>query len=267
MNSFDMQCTDCGNTHIIETNHELICNNCGLVLQERMYTDDPEWHSCAEGFNTKCRAEVINNSLTQSTRMIIDTIQGCTDLPDGICQNGGRMYEEHHTKCAVHKKWYTVCAFVFYAQRDLTSGARTKDEFCTAVGLDITQFSKVLGTVKDVLFQTKETQHYVRPRDNVADTLHRLVLSVPSIPQGAIQEVKRTVNRIMDKIDRSAANFASIQSQKLNAAVVYMACRFLKIKTTIKEVAESTNTSMATIIKIEAIVKTTMATKSSGMKA
>jgi transcription initiation factor TFIIIB Brf1 subunit/transcription initiation factor TFIIB len=249
------RCTDCGNTHIVETSHELVCNYCGLVLQERMFTDDPEWRSFSEGISTSCRAEVVIKSMNFETRQIIENIHQSTQILESVCQNGGMLYDEHHKRCGANQKLYVVSAFVFYAQREQNSGVRTKEEICEVLGFDIIQFNKVLTAVKEVLFQSTNAKHLVRHRDNVKDTMHRIVVCVPGIPDKSIQDVKRVMNRLHNKIDRSAEAFSSIQPEKLNAALVYMACRFLNIKMTIKEVSEATLTSMATIIKIEALVK------------
>lgn len=255
-------CTDCGNRHIIETSHELICNMCGLVLQERMFTEDPEWRSFSDDLpmygnhkSNMCRVEPSHEIIKQETRDIMCCIQDRTQLPEAICKSGGLLYEEFRKHCSMNKKWYVVGAFVFYAQRDLQSGARTKEELCEALGLDVSTFSKALTMVKDVLYQSKSTQRLVAPRDNYRDTLHRLVASIQSIPEKRFLEVKRTVYKLHSKIQKPDSVFASIQADKLNAGLVYMACRFLHIKVTMKEISDFTCTSMATIIKIESLVK------------
>lgn len=261
------KCTDCGNSTIVETNHEYVCNNCGLVLIDRLFTDEPEWRQYASELpfaeTSNSRVDMIDNAQTFKdieVRNIVECIQSKLHLPEHICTNGGQLYEEFKNKCSSNKKWCLVSAFVFYAQRDLVTGARTKDEFINAIGLIASQFNKTLTMVKEVLFQQKETQRLVTHRENVSDTLHRLVVMVKSIPENRIQDVKRTVNKLYAKIDRSAEPFSSIQVDKLNAAIIYMACRYLKMRITVKEVAESCSTSMATIIKVETLVKERLST-------
>ncbi|MHA1301036.1 MAG: transcription initiation factor IIB [Candidatus Helarchaeota archaeon] len=46
-NEFDIKCNECGNTHILKDNErgELICSQCGLVLESRLMDQGPEWRA------------------------------------------------------------------------------------------------------------------------------------------------------------------------------------------------------------------------------
>jgi len=223
-----------------------------------MFTDDPEWHQCA---SEQVRVEyVAENDLDDKTlRDIADKINICLGLPETICKNGCATFKIHVNKgFKGENKKYMAIACIFYAQREMQSGARTKEEFASLFGLDLKKFTKTMSVIKTILFQNTTTKHMVRHRAISSDTLHRIVLQVTDIPADKMQDVKKTVHKFFDKIKDNRLVMDMYHIDKLNVGLVYMACRFLKINTTIKHISQATDTSMATIIKIESTVKQTL---------
>ena len=46
-NEFDVKCSECGNSHILKDNErgELICSQCGLVIESKLMDHGPEWRA------------------------------------------------------------------------------------------------------------------------------------------------------------------------------------------------------------------------------
>lgn len=243
-------CEHCKSDAIVFVSHEYVCSSCGVVLLDRMFTDEPEWHVSNSSIQ---RAELLNPSTyikDKSVRQITDNIQLTLQLPESICMSGAQLYTTSQNNFKGDNKRYVVTACVFYAQKEMRSGARTREEFCSFLGLDPHKFSKTLSTIKDDMY----AQNAAPCRNRIDDTLSRSIYCIADIPTDSIMRVKTTVLKLYDRV-REQKEVKCFHVEKLGIALVYMACRILKIAITIKHVADCTETSMATIIKIENCVK------------
>lgn len=250
----DRICTDCNSNTIIETSHELLCKSCGLVIQDRLMQDEPEWR--VFDFDSDPSrvglpdAPTVKNSITH----ILSNIQSILHIPESICKLGGIIFGTIDKQSKGAHRIALVHACVYYAQREMSSGSRTKQEMSQYLGIDLNALIKASYTVKEHLFRSQEWRHLTIPKNNKDDTLHRMLILVTDIPTDQIQQVKKIIHKIHTKVSTSP-KLDTIQVEKINAALIYMACNFAGIKTTMTHVANVCGTSLATIIKIEALIK------------
>lgn len=254
----DLHCPDCRKRSIVLTSHELLCRECGLVLQDRMMSEEPEWrHFQCEDDPSRVGLAEEQYISDRSVKDLMDLIHTRLQIPEAVCHSGGLIFKTiRQTFKGVHRV-AVIAACIYYAQRDMQAGARTKVEFADALGIELCHMTRASVTTKEHLYQSESTKHLVQFRENKDDTLYRLIILVKDIPTNKIQEVKRVIYKLYDRIKSSKKDqvLASIQIDKLNVALIYMACNFAKIKVTMTHVAACCECSMATIIKTEALVK------------
>lgn len=251
----DLVCADCKTRTIIETSHELLCKSCGLVLQDRMMQDEQEWRYFADDTVDPSRVAPMDEPIIKkSIEHHLDNMNSILQIPESVCKHGGLIFGTLDKGSKGVNRVALVYACVYYAQREMPNGARTKQEIAQYMGIDLNTLIKASYIVKEHLYQSLETRHLTQSKDNKDDTLHRMLIQVTSIPLNRIQHVKKLVHKIFSKVS-SAPKIQSIQIEKVNATLIYMACNFAGIKTTMTLVANACSTSLATIIKIETIVK------------
>lgn len=259
-------CTDCGNNKIVETSHELICSNCGLVLQERMMSEAPEWryYTDNEGNGDPSRVGYSEKPMIKNkfVKDICSMVHIQLNIPEKVCEHGGIIFSSIKHTFKGDQRLAVLCSCIYYAQREIQAGARTKQEIATAMCINQNIMTKACVFVKEHLFQNDDTKHLVTFRENKDDTLYRLILVVTEIPVCKINEVKRTVNKLYDRIRSFGhAKIQSMQVEKLNTTLIYMACKFLKINLTMTHISKCCDISIATLIKTEDIIKQILSTK------
>lgn len=261
-------CIHCGSKSLAETSHEIVCTNCGCVLQDRMCVEEPVWNQTVLSSNDDEAPVLASTSgIPQDVFQLAEFACSTLGLHESVSFAAMQLYKRFAQACSApirgNNRRLIVYAFVFYAQRDIRVGARTRDEFCSLLGLEPSLFCKAIGIAKDFLYQQEDTKHLVGYRENHDDTLHRLVMGCTDIPTDKMQDVKKTVHKLFSRIGQQNSTnelWASVQVEKTNAAFIYMSCRLLNIKTTMSHIAACCNTSMATIIKIENMAKAILAT-------
>lgn len=249
---FDFEyCSSCGNKNLVQTSHEIICNYCGLVLMDRIISNEPEYN-----YHMECLYEDTKDVFNKQVRDVIDLLHAKLHIPESICNFGASLFQTEKEHFKNKQQIQIICAFIYFAQRSMHHGVRGRDEICTAMLLDPKSFNRACTQVKDVLFQNQETRYLMQTRENKNDSLHRLIEQIDDIPSNMIQEVKRIVYKLHDKIEHnSKLKLKSISIIPINVTLIYMACQFAKLKVTMTKVATNSKVSIATIIKIEHIVK------------
>lgn len=245
-------CTECHNTKLIMTSHELVCDNCGFVLVERIMIEDPGYkHRMEQMYEDEVETKT-------SIKNVIDILTSQLHIPETICNYGASLFQGMQGVFKGNQLIAMVCACIYYAQRDMHVGIRNKDEISLIMSLKLPYFLRACTHVKEYLFQSKETRHLVQPHDKYTNTLHCLIDKVEIIPSNEIQTIKKYVYKLYDKI--GYPNFKDVRLRStninnINVTLIYMACRFTQKQITMTNIATCCNISIATIIKIEKIVK------------
>lgn len=289
MNFTSDYCEDCGGCQFVDYQGDYTCLSCGLVMMERMITDDKEWRNFSEEYNGshQDRSRVgavdcddrlstfigdkngmlshINNMIQpgkaredniKDTFMHIETV---LTLPESVMEYAKRMLNEYFKKSTTtfkgeSRKLLFVSAAVLYASKCIPGAVRSSTEICNALCLNPSAFHRVCTQLNEVLLGTEFDEHMANGEVEVTDTLTRMVRGITEIPESMVFEVRKKVLLIYDKVKHDPT-ISTYASEKMNAALIYMACMFMKLSIKMKRVAECCCTSLTTIINIERAVK------------
>lgn len=281
------KCADCRQQDFVEFQGDLTCCHCGLVAAERMMTDEPEWRSFAQEFtsyggndNSRVGAHdghmqtFIQNGgkLSRLNMALIPRLQhsiSCQDLfekmqitlntSDHVTQTARDMFNKYNeaTKISIksdEKRRALAGACIFYACKTVLGGARSREDICHPIGIHISVFHKACTRISDVLLTLPGYRDLAMSGAGVDDTRLKMIRSVYGIDPVHHHKVRQTVDKLYAKVQLDP-DIRLMDTEKLNATLIYMACMFLKLQITMKVVAECCGASSTTIINIEKIVK------------
>lgn len=275
------QCSKCGSNKILEIECDLTCTSCGLVLQTGIWEDGPEWRNFEEDgvdFSRVGDAEDGYLSLKSSSnkyntlsaqcltgkekrqRLSQDLVDKLTEfqkilrLSDSIIDLATAIYKLYNKETAGLRKGERIkttilAVCIYYAAKQTPGAARSKTELCEYLALDSKTFSKECTNIKTELQGTMYEMHGMRKGVNPEDIMYRMIDSIDVLTESEVKNVRKTVWKIHAKVVPHSTN---INPVKLNAACIFVACRYLQIHhVTLKKVSECCNTSLTTLIQLE----------------
>lgn len=283
-------CEDCGGSRFTDFQGDYTCTSCGLVVMERMMTDDKEWRNFSEeygcthdksrvgepveetntlttlignSYNTLAHfnniAQDVNRQREENLKDVLMYISNVTSVPDSVIDFAKSMVNEYYKKSKYTFKGDTrrllfASAAVYFSTKSVTGASRSSYEICSALQLCPKMFHKVCTQMSDILRGTQFEAFMVHGEVDVVDTLMRMIRSIPDIPENAVYEVRKKVLQLYERI-RSNLTIMTYATEKLNATLIYMVCMILKLGVKMKTVSAYCNTSLTTIINIETEVK------------
>lgn len=229
-----------------------------------MMSEEPEWRTYHDTDHDRSRVGLADTPHISDKNVldVVEHIHALLKIPEKICEEGGIIFESLPFTVKGNNRLASICACVYLCQRNMQAGARTLQEFADIMGVEKSVLHKFTTVIKEHLYQNQQTKHMTEFKEDVNDTLYRLLLKVTDVPTNKIQEVKQIVLKLHNRIQSTNGNILqNLQIEKVNVALIYMACNFANIKTTMTHVATSCNTSLATICKIETLVKSALSRK------
>lgn len=284
------KCTDCFKMFFKEVEGDIVCTNCGLVKERGVLDPGPEWRSFAEEWapdkdksRVGCPSTELGTAIASSkfdrlvlcNRMvsnissqaqvarndIMTMLQDKLNLPNDIVVLAKDILDEYGRRSKLsykgdRRRLYFVAAAIIYASRALPAGARTRSEICEAAQVTNTStFSKVCTEIMSALEGTELEKRLMRGSVETLAVINRTIHKLAFLEPKDYGRVRCSVLNIRDRV-MGDGRIMPIRSEKLTAAMVYMACKMNNIpNTTHKNVSLTSNTSVATLHKVESILK------------
>ncbi len=128
----DERCPDCGSTSIIHDHHrgEVICKNCGAVIEESIIDDSPEWRAYSSEERAK-RARVGAQTTYTRHDKGLSTQIGIEDRD----AYGRKLSPQQRSQIYRLRKWQTRTRVNSATDRNLTQAMRELDRIASQLGL------------------------------------------------------------------------------------------------------------------------------------
>lgn len=291
MDMNDYSCYHCKGQCIF-TRADLVCTLCGTEQNMPIY--ETEWDvsdrvckmdTLGESVFLKNKTAYYNNK-HQNSDLVFETIKEKSCMPESVIDFARTMYNDYHNAenhmpiRGEKRRTEFACACLCYASKSLNSGALTQDEvvrrvlpFQTSIQWAIKELQRVLVSVptyKTILANntSKPTDSLSRITRIVSDEIATNELAkakkkaaIPT-PQasndsgGHYKDILKLVYKLLQTVEKKDLKLCKLtHPEKLAASLVFMACKFLKKKITLKAIAILTNTSEPVILGIEKTVK------------
>jgi transcription initiation factor TFIIIB Brf1 subunit/transcription initiation factor TFIIB len=269
-------CKHCQKPEIHEIKGDRVCINCGVVAEGCLLDDYPEWRNYASEYdnnvhNESARAEIDTHQScaipTTSYKVVAESIEREMRIPHSVCDDALQMMMEYDFGVRGGNITLYMSACIYYAQRFMLNGTRTREEFIRALFLDSTQFCRACKAVKGKIMADAKRRDIMKRIETCQDIVHRQIYTITSIPESSIHTIKRTVLKIDAKIQRDPRNIVEknelsfMKVEKVVATYIYVAAQILRIPVTKQTFSKQSNISVATLTKIENVIKTVLSRK------
>lgn len=247
-----MQCYACGSYDLYQYQHDVCCRNC-CTMQ-----DYPDLVANEFDFHYAPIVPVQDNIKTIMAYLsCYDEIETLHLFPQNAIEYSKGMvacYTERHTfQMSEDAKRAFVYASLYYSLKNYKLTAFDKTYFTKGL-VDATDFSKACKLLKDK--KLPEYNHLfieVSTKKTIVDSCLK-VLRMCKHSTATEAQVRANIYKIHDII-RDARELSTSQPSTLAATVVYMAHLFSHVKITMSRISEMSGVTVATIIKLENIIK------------
>lgn len=265
-------CPDCGAPHhtIKDVHGSLTCTNCGLVLCDRLIDFQPEWRVFDEGDEDKCRATFTRESAVStikaaSMRDTFHTIKTKLDLPDCIISLGVELYNTHvlSVKAMVKgedNRLAMAAACVLYASRDAPAGSGHRlTDLAMRLCIPESKITKACNVIRGGIAAgacggSSIARSIAHTGHGIDKLIARMVNNTVCIPRECMWPIQKLCIKLYAKVKGDAQIQRQIP-EKVVGALIHMACLAKKSEMatdiSMATIASYTNTSVATMIKIE----------------
>ena len=257
-------CTDCGSDNIVEIKceGELVCRNCGLVLQSCMFDDSvpagwdvvndhyaavtPLMTSCEAGYYDQlgrfCEMLEINK---QGTEAVVSVYKGI--LESDACKKQGKPKGEN---------MIALIAACIYCGCKIDNQLRCLEDICRVVGVSLRKTHSMCGWVQENSRRSKTRRCDLKSGEQL---LVRMIDKVQSLLTPVLLDkdmrwrLTKTCKAIYNMANQNNI-FRSKMPSKTNAAVLFIGCRALKLRVTKTQIAQALGVSVVTLSEHERLI-------------
>lgn len=231
----DQTCSDCGRcTFVITRDADLVCTGCGLVAQERLIDEGPEWRSFEHE-----RAEDTTDT-GWKCKLLYDIEDTLDDVMKQAIDN---LWQQVHYPKAPSKPLFLCCMYLV-SQR-LCRGWTVNQCLNILPGCNVERsaFWDVYNKVSKSASAVKETQW-----QNDSKNLGICKRIVHDMDIEGQHEVLKLVHKLCETVRTSGCQ-GSAKASKFCASIVWVACSKLNISVDVKTFCEKYDVGVHTLKK------------------
>lgn len=269
------RCTDCKNDKVVYDNGDVICKECGLVLDDHLIDYSADWRTFASdadaGAVDKSHVGAAVDEMSElmkkhgkrvhEYRDILRTAQALfTCVNFAVLDQAIKYIVLFIDKVRVHgddKRALVAGCAMYLASRTLPSGGLSKDEVCDGMSLDPSGFCKTCSELEKALASDPSTGAQLPARNLKVEDQQNRMLDVVAVRLRWDDRQRTSVWRVVNRFSRmvqAADDFAGTTTTRLTATLIYMSCRVNRMNVSVKHIAAAAGVSDSSIIDNEAIV-------------
>lgn len=244
-------CKECKG-RCVYTDTDLTCTECGLEQGECILVPEFDVHERVapmEFFKQPIQRRIGIFEKIQDTLHMPDNV---ADIARDICNkfqaaDGSIKGEKRNREL--------ICGAFFFASRVLTSGVLTHQKILDAIP-DAREFQWAVKKIEDTLARcdsfTTLFETWGASIDDVTSRMLSIVLKDIKLIKG--KDLNRTLRPTIHKLKdivKGDPNCDLIAAEKINAALIMMACKLHKVPITMKRLGALLSVSEPTLLKIE----------------
>lgn len=289
-----MRCSDCQSYQFREVHGDITCIGCGLVKEAHVLVDQPPSYGYFEDSDSKTQQkqqkqqqqsqqqsqkqwqkqwqqkdqhESISSDDFIHVQNILhvshDTINLARDILVKACKEQGIKIRGQE------RRLMFAAVAVYYACKHLPGGGKTKEEICCCLGLSSKGFGRVCTEIRTSLCEVGPVDDAMLKDLGIDDLVNRHILLLSS----QLNEYKcSNEHKCLDKTKLRSTIYKLYYKVKpfettlacaphiLVTTLLFMALKFLKVRITMKKVANACGTCVATIIQYESMIRDLLST-------
>lgn len=258
-----MCCKQCGSSCVFARAF-ITCSECGLEQENTAeLVSEP---------NVMDRVAVLESSPHQFNKRVKDSLsilEDCFSFSEDLQSLTATLLQdifemsEHKIKGEMRYLEVT-CAALYFASRSMNSGAFSHkmitDKIHVTKGICIGSFQWACKWIQNELGSKKQySELFIKKQPKLEDSVSRLLQNLTAdMAKKEKEQVVRIIRPIIIKIQdriKGDARVSVCQPEKLNAAIMFMACKIGKVPMTLKNTALLLKTSEPTLLKLEKLLQ------------
>lgn len=247
MSYCNINCNDCNSDKVYEINGEILCTDCGLVLfgsvcqEDIIYNHNYDIYDSEIKVNTKIEFDLKNiciNHFQMSDNMFSSTLELFKDVKQDNIFKGE------------HLNGY-LAGCIYYTYKFFNISKQKNDIICY-FNLSLNKFNICCNEIIEIL-SNKPYFTKLLKETSPEDILVQMVYKIQSLHNKEWDVIKSS-KKIINKLNKSN-EFKNLKPSKINATIIYITCKLLKIKIMKKDISNVLDVSIVTMVKHEKIIQ------------
>jgi transcription initiation factor TFIIIB Brf1 subunit/transcription initiation factor TFIIB len=252
MSYYDLKCSDCHSNKVYEIKGEVLCTNCGLVIYDSVYQDEVIYDTNYDVYDNI----PIFNEIKVSTKIEIDLKNICMnhfEMSDDLFNSTLELFKDvkqNNIFKGEHLNGY-LAGCIYYTYK-LFNISKQKNDIMCYFNIPLNKFNICCNEIIGILSNKPYFSRLLK-ETFAEDLLVQMVYKINSLCNKE-WEVIKGARKIINKLNKNI-EFKNLKPSKINATIIYIACKLLKIKIMKKEISNVLDVSIVTMVKHEKIIQ------------
>lgn len=252
MNYHNLKCSDCNSNKVYEIKGEVLCTNCGLVLYDYVYQDEVLYDDNYDIYDNI----PIFNEIKVSTKIVLDLKNICMnhfEMSDNLFNSTLELFKDvkqNNIFKGEHLNGY-LAGCIFYTYK-LFNISKQKNDIIRYFNISLNKFNICCNEIIEIVANKPYFSKLVK-ETFAEDLLAQMVYKIDSLCNKEWEVIKKA-KKIINKLNK-INEFKNLKPSKINATIIYIACKLLKIKIMKKNISNVLDVSVVTMVKHEKIIQ------------
>lgn len=252
MNYYNLKCSDCNSDKVYEIKGEMLCTNCGLVLYDYVYQDEILYD---ENYDIYDNIPILNE-IKVSTKITLDLKNICInhfEMSDNLFNSTLELFKDvkqNNIFKGEHLNGY-LAGCIYYTYK-LFNISKQKNDIIRYFNISLNKFNICCNEIIEILANKPYFSKLLK-ETLAEDLLSQMVYKI-DILYNKEWEVIKKAKKIINKLNNNN-EFKNLKPSKINATIIYIACKLLKIKIMKKNISNILDVSIVTMVKHEKIIQ------------
>jgi transcription initiation factor TFIIIB Brf1 subunit/transcription initiation factor TFIIB len=253
MSYYDLKCSDCNSNKIYEIKGEVLCNNCGLVLYDYVYQAEEIIYD--NNYDIYDNIPILNE-VKVSSKIEVDIKNICMNhlkMTDELFNSTLELFKDvkqDNIFKGEHLNGY-IAGCIYYTYK-LFNISKQKNDIICYFNLSLNKFNVCCNEIMELLSKKPYFSRLLK-ETSPEDLLVQMVYKIDSLCNKEWDVIKGA-RRIINKLNKSI-EFNNLKPSKINATIIYIVCKILKIKIMKKNISNALDVSIVTMVKHEKIIQ------------
>jgi len=193
----------------------------------------------------------------ESNDPILNDLQKIMQFTDEEKENIYQLWKEFSNVCEIRcakRKILILTACLYHITRQRRNDCLTLDSIKAKLMQYKVDVSDLKWAINKLYKELNIQQQQAVTNQSLLNSLNRFELKCLALKKDDFVAIKKTVFKLYDKTYNSP-KLQTLDDNNINACYIFMSCKYLKLKITMKEVANKCFTTPLTLLRIEKILQ------------
>lgn len=248
----ELKCSLCDSLKIREIEGDMVCINCGLVIYNYIYKEDLIHDSNIDYYNPVLLYEE-KKSFTKIDNELKNICINHFNMTNELYNSTKELFKDIKKNKIIkgeHLNGY-IAGSIYFTYKLFNISKQSNDIICY-FKLSTSKFNICCNEIIDILSDKPYFSKLLKetfPEDLLVQMIYKIEVLIDNE-----WKVIKGARQIIEKLNTSI-EFKNIKPSKINATIIYITCKMLKIKIMKNDISKSLDVSIVTMVKHEKIIQ------------